>query len=132
MSVYVNNGTPLQSASLCETCTNAHIERGYRESEKLVFCLGTSPAHRVMFPVRECSSHAQKQRQTLWELQKMAWILDERPGRKVGFVPATELKQQPDEIEIILKKSLCPAQGEVEEAQQMGSPGQVPRKVSGT
>ena len=104
MSVYVKNGTPLHRESLCETCTNAHIERGYRESEKLVVCLGTEPAHRVTFSVRECSSHAEKQKQTLWEMQKIAWILDERSGRKVGFVPAAELKQQPDEIEIILNK----------------------------
>ena len=30
MSVYVKNGTPLHGASLCDTCVNAHIERGYR------------------------------------------------------------------------------------------------------
>ncbi len=105
MSVFVKKGTPLHGDSLCNTCVNAHAERGYRESETLVFCQATDPGHRVLFPVRECSSHAEKQKQTLWEMQKIAWILDERSGRKVGFVPAAELKERTDEIEIILNKT---------------------------
>ena len=61
MSVYVKNGTPLHAESLCESCANSHIERGYRESETLVFCQATNPEHRVKFRVRECSSHTEKQ-----------------------------------------------------------------------
>ncbi len=102
MSVHVKDGTPLHGESLCESCVNAHIERGYRETETLVFCQATYPEHRVRFRVRECSSHAEKQRQTLYEMQKTAWILEERPGRKVGFVPAAELEERPNELEIIL------------------------------
>lgn len=104
MSVYVKGGTPLQGESLCESCANAHIERGYRESETLVFCQATNPEHRVGFRVRECSSHTEKQKQTLWQMQKIAWVLDERTGRKVGFVPAAELRERPEELEIILNK----------------------------
>lgn len=104
MSVYVKGGTPLQGESLCESCANAHIERGYRESETLVYCQATNPEHRVRFRVRDCSSHTEKQKQTLWQMQKIAWVLDERTGRKVGFVPAAELQKQPDELEIILNK----------------------------
>lgn len=55
MGVYVKDGTPLHGKSLCEGCVNAHIERGYRESETLIFCQATNPEHRVRFPVRECS-----------------------------------------------------------------------------
>jgi len=104
MSVYVKNGTPLQGPSLCETCVNAHIERGYRESETLVFCQATNPEHRVHFRVRECSSHTERQKQTLWQMQKVAWILDERAGRKVGFVPAADIEKRPGELEIILNE----------------------------
>jgi len=104
MSVYVKNGTPLHGEPLCESCANAHIERGYRETESLVFCQATYPEHAVRFRVRECSGYTEKQKQTLWQMQKIAWILDERAGRKVGFVPAAELEKQPSELEIILDK----------------------------
>jgi hypothetical protein len=104
MSVYLKDGTPQHGDSLCESCTNAHIERGYRESETLVFCQATNPEHRVRFKVRECSSYTEKQRQTLWEMKKIAWILDERGGRKVGFVPAAEMEKRQTEVEIILDK----------------------------
>jgi hypothetical protein len=104
MSVYVKNGTPLQAQPLCESCSNAHIARGYRETESLVVCRATSPEHQVRFRVRECSSYAEKQKQTLWQMEKIAWILEERAGRKMGFVPAAELERQPSELEIILDK----------------------------
>lgn len=104
MSVYVKDGTPLHGASLCDTCVNAHIERGYRESETLVFCQATYPEHRVRFRVRDCSSFTEKQKQTLYEMKKIAWILNERPDRKVGFVPAAEMEEQIDEVELILGK----------------------------
>ena len=104
MSVYVKNGTPLHGQPLCESCSNAHIARGYRETESLVVCRATSPEHPVRFRVRECSSYAEKQKQTLWQMEKIAWILEERAGRKMGFVPAAELERQPSELEIILDK----------------------------
>ena len=68
MSVYVKNGTPLHGQPLCESCSNAHIARGYRETESLVVCRATSPEHPVRFRVRECSSYAEKQKQTLWQM----------------------------------------------------------------
>ena len=102
MSVYVKNGTPQHGASLCDSCLSAHIERGYGESETLVFCQATYPEHRVRFRVRECSSYTEKQRQNLYEMKKIAWILDQRPDRKVGFVPAAEMEERTNEVELIL------------------------------
>lgn len=104
MSVYVKNGTPRNGESLCQSCSNSHIERGYLESEATVFCQATNPEHRVRFRIRECSSYIEKQKQTLWQMQKIAWVLAERGGRKVGFVPAKELQKRADEVEIILDK----------------------------
>lgn len=104
MSFHVKDGTPLHGEPLCESCVNAHIERGFRESETLVFCQATHPEHRVRFRVRECSAYTEKQKQTLWQMQKIAWILDKRAGRKAGFVPAVELEKRTSDIEIILDK----------------------------
>jgi len=63
MDVYVKNGTPLNGPSLCETCTQALIVRGYRESDEVVVCQATYPERRVKFPVRECSRFIDKTRQ---------------------------------------------------------------------
>ena len=105
MSVHVKNGTPPDRESLCGSCSNAHIERGYRHSEELVICQSTYPEHRVIFRVRECSGYVEKQRETLYEMKKIAWILDEHGHtRKVGFVPAKELEEKSGEVELILDR----------------------------
>jgi hypothetical protein len=103
MSVYVKNGTPLHGASLCENCVHAHIVKGYRESETIAVCTYVSPAVRVTFPVRECTSHIDKTREPLYEMKKVAWELMPRGGkRQAGFVaPGTEGDETPDEIELI-------------------------------
>jgi hypothetical protein len=105
MSVHVKNGTPLHQPSLCETCTNAHTERGYRESELQVFCTAHYPIHRVPFLVRECSGYVDKNRQNFYEMEKMAWILAPRgPKRKAGFIPVSKLLNEDGEIELTLEQ----------------------------
>jgi len=103
MSVNVKNGTPLHGPSLCETCSSAHIQRGYRASEELVLCTANSLDRRVLFSVRECSSYRDKNRQSLYEMEKTAWILAPRgPKRQAGFVHACELRNEDSEIELTL------------------------------
>ena len=106
MGIHMKNGTPLHGPSLCETCCNAHIERGYRASEELVLCTANSPLRRVRFRVRECTSFVDKNRQTLYEMGKIAWILAPRgPKRAAGFVQASELADENREIELKLDES---------------------------
>jgi hypothetical protein len=104
VNMTVKNGTPLHGLSLCETCSNGHVARGYRETEVLVVCRATSPEYRVAFPVRECSSYIDKNRQTLYEMGKIAWVLSPRGSKHAGFVPVTEDSDPGDEIELILSK----------------------------
>jgi hypothetical protein len=105
MSVHVKNGTPLHGPALCETCANAHIERGYSESEALVICQSTWPEHRVRFRVRECSGYIEKRRQKLKDMEEMAWVLVPRDGKRVaGFVRPDEMPEG-EQIEIELDKS---------------------------
>jgi hypothetical protein len=102
MGLTVKNGTPIYGPSLCETCTHAHIEKGYRASEELVFCTANYPVHRVPFAVRDCTSYIDKMRQNLHEMERIAWTLSPRgPKRQAGFsapggTPGNE------EIELIL------------------------------
>jgi hypothetical protein len=103
MSVYIKNGTPLQGPSLCETCVSGHVERGYRENEQLVMCEATYFGHRVHFPIRECSSYTERKRQTLRQLEKIAWILEAKNNKRVaGFVAPGGEDVDNQEIELII------------------------------
>jgi hypothetical protein len=102
MDVYVKNGTPLNGPSLCETCVQALIVRGYRESDEVVVCQATYPERRVRFPVRECSRFIDKTRQTLREMQQIAWVLAPRGSKRhAGFLTPDESSTDEDEIELI-------------------------------
>ncbi len=100
MSVKVKGGTPVQGPSLCESCTQAHIVRGFRESELLVVCQATYPERQVTFAVRECSRYVSMTSHTLVEMQKIAWPLT---PRKAGFVAASgDENKNAGEIELVL------------------------------
>jgi hypothetical protein len=105
MSFKVKNGTPTHGPSLCESCDRAHIARGYRENELMVVCRATyEPQRTVLFPVRDCSSYAKKNEQTLYEMEKIAWTLAERgPKRAAGFVAPGDLKEGEPTFELVWK-----------------------------
>ena len=105
MDARIKNGTPLHGQSLCETCSRAHIARGFGEGEVLVICQATSPEHRVLYRVRECSNYVDLHRETLYEMRQIAWVLMPREGkRKAGFVPARD-EEAEAEIELILNEA---------------------------
>lgn len=103
MSVKVKNGTPVNGPSLCETCTRAHFVKGYRESEVSVVCQAIYPERRVTFAVSECSSYVNKIRNTLIEMERIAWTLAPRgPKRKAGFVAPHGPDGREREIQLVL------------------------------
>ncbi|MGA8222696.1 MAG: hypothetical protein WB780_13675 [Candidatus Acidiferrales bacterium] len=104
MKIQIKGGTLANGESLCENCKWSHIERGYRQSEERVTCKATYPEHTVRFRVRECSGYAEPKRQTLEQMEDIAWVLGTKGyTRKVGFVPAEELRKKDGEgIELIL------------------------------
>lgn len=106
MAVHVKDGTPQFGPSLCETCSNSHVERGYRETEALIFCQATWPEHRVQFRVRECSGYIDSQRQDLEQMERMAWILSPQEGKRVrGFISPREIPEDGPQVEIELDQS---------------------------
>jgi len=105
MSVCVKNGTPPYGPPLCETCVYAHVKRGYRESEVLVICVASEPAHRVPFPIRECSVYRDKTRPSVYEMEKMALTITPRDTMRTGFAPSGEPATAPSEIELKLVES---------------------------
>ena len=75
MGIHVKNGTPMHGPSLCDSCSRAHIAKGYRATEVLVICDALYRDHPVHFPVRECTHYLDKNRRDFEEMEKIAWII---------------------------------------------------------
>ena len=96
--VNMKSATPVGSASLCRTCSHAHILSGYRESEMMVVCKATYPDFPVPFVVRECSGYNDRNRPDWKAMEKLA--IDVAPinfAKKVGFgTRSREREFEPD------------------------------------
>jgi hypothetical protein len=104
MSVYVKNGTPLDGPPLCESCSHAHIVKGYRLGDYIAVCTWTSPGRRVPFRVRECSDYLDKHRESLYDMKKVAWLISPERGKKTaGFFQPPDSEESDDDFEFILK-----------------------------
>jgi hypothetical protein len=72
-TISVKNGTPIGEQSRCASCTNAHILRGFRESEEIVYCTFAFDQLLVVpFKVRDCSNYTDKHRPTWEQMQDLA------------------------------------------------------------
>ena len=85
--ITVRNGTPVGRESLCRTCRHAHIQIGYSESEDEIRCGFYYEAPRVVpFAVNQCSDYLSKLLPTLYEMQKIAFVIDINKGNpRAGF-----------------------------------------------
>ena len=79
---------------LCQSCRHATIVRGSNLHDEIVECGKLSgPSSRIAFAVTSCSSYDDRRHPTLYSLEQIAWVLRTgRGSRKIGFVPARELK----------------------------------------
>ncbi len=68
--VYIKNGTPVGSESLCRTCSFAVIFTGYRESEQMFMCTRVHPNIVLPFTVNTCTGYYDKNRPTYQQMQK--------------------------------------------------------------
>jgi hypothetical protein len=81
--------------SLCDTCRMAHVVRGRRVDEELVFCQATAPMQpvRITFRVAVCSEYIDAREPSYAELVEQAWVLTPASRRRpAGFVRASDLK----------------------------------------
>src|SRR3978361_1995092 len=85
MGKLVKGGTPVGSASLCRTCTSAHIMTGYRESEMITMCNDVSPNIVVPFIIYECSGYYDKNRPSWKQMEDLAITVTPAPLKPVGF-----------------------------------------------
>jgi len=105
MRVHMKGGTPMSGPSLCGTCTLGHISKGYRQNEQIVVCKAVYFHRTVPFPVQECSSYVDRNRQDFYEMEKIAWVITpSSPKRKTGFGSGGDTEVR--EVELILEDEM--------------------------
>ena len=86
-AICVKNGTPTEAQSKCASCAHAHILRGFRESEEVVYCrVSYGRLLQVPFKVQECSSHMDRTRPTWEQMEDLA--IDILPVSSIRAKPA--------------------------------------------
>ena len=83
--VYIKNGTPIGSESLCRTCSHALIFTGYRDSERVTMCTYVTPDIVLPFTVNTCSGYYDKNRPSWKQMEDLAIDVTPAPLKPVGF-----------------------------------------------
>jgi len=110
VTIKVKDGTPQGAESLCTTCRWAHIVKGFRASEKEIFCRYLADDRPVRFSVSQCNSYDDRRIPSKRDMEQIAWILlTKKAGRTIGFVTAKRfLEIEGDDAEIIPAASVEP------------------------
>lgn len=92
----VQGGTPIHGErSLCFTCAEAHVLQGQAVSDLTVICRATYDHPLTLTkPVVECSEYVRKNSQDRRDMERIAWILETKKGRPIGFVTPLEHKHR--------------------------------------
>jgi hypothetical protein len=104
ITLKIKNGTLVEGESLCRTCRNAHIQKGFRESEEAIFCAWATPMRAISFKVAECTDYSNRLVPYRWELEKMALLINIEPARKPagfragGFIKDAEPADEEDSV----------------------------------
>jgi hypothetical protein len=95
MRLKLQGGTAREDEpTLCLSCRHATVIRGKNLHDELIDCGRLEgPMRRISFSVMSCSGYEDRRQTSLWHMETIAWVLrTERKSRKIGFVPARELK----------------------------------------
>jgi hypothetical protein len=93
----VRNGTASGRESLCRTCRHAHVQTGYADSEEEVRCGYFYDQPRlVSFAVSLCTGFLDKLTPTLYEMQKIAFVIDVKRNSNIGFAGAAIKVTEPE------------------------------------
>jgi uncharacterized cysteine cluster protein YcgN (CxxCxxCC family) len=84
--INMKGATPNSWNSLCNSCSQAHIVTGFRESELVVICTHIYPSFVVPFKVQECTSYLDRNRPDYNTMTKLAIHVEPASTLKpVGF-----------------------------------------------
>ena len=91
-TITVKNGTAVGNESLCLKCASAHYQRGFRESEMVVYCARIWNVLRMVpFAVRECNDYRDADTPSRDYMEDIALIINPSPTWKpAGFKAAPE------------------------------------------
>jgi hypothetical protein len=100
-TIKIIKGTLPEGEPLCRTCRFAHIQRGFRESEEVIYCdYSLNALRKVPFKVAECTDYIDRTVPTKWEMEKMALLINVEPARKlIGFDGTMGFSRPEDEPE---------------------------------
>jgi hypothetical protein len=96
VTIKIKGGTPAGSASLCRTCSRAHIIKGFCASEEEVFCRYFYIEREIRFPVSECTFYEDKRLASKEDMEEIAWKLRStttKPSQNLGFVSPAQLQE---------------------------------------
>lgn len=96
----VQDGTPLSGPSMCETCVNCTVAKGYRTSQEVRYC-GYFQEF-VGFSVQSCSKYHNSARPELTEMRKIAWTIETRNRGTWGFTAGGK-EFKPPEREVVVR-----------------------------
>jgi hypothetical protein len=104
-TIVSKKAVPGGEESLCRTCYWAHIQKGFRESEEVVYCC-FNRLRQVPFKVADCTDFNNKNLPTREQMEKLALIIPTKPARKrtgfsgVGFASDEQAGEIPDEEQL--------------------------------
>jgi len=76
---------PCDGDTLCRTCYWAHAQKGFRESEEVIFC-AFGELRKLPFKVRDCTDYFNRTLPTRQQMERIALIIPNEPRRKpAGF-----------------------------------------------
>ena len=90
LTLKMPNAAPPSGDSLCYSCGNAVVVKGFRDGDVLVYCERLYPAQRISFLVQECSAYCNKILLSKYEMEKLAWNIEtQKINRQTGFIKPT-------------------------------------------
>jgi hypothetical protein len=86
----VLGGTRSASAPrLCDSCQSGVVRRGAPDSDEEIYC--TITEQRLARSVVECNRYVDARQPSLWDMRKIAWVLDGDSRRqRIGFIRSDE------------------------------------------
>src|ERR1700757_2822207 len=72
----VRSAMVVEQESLCRSCRYASIQTGYSAKEEEIRCCYLREVRLVSFPVKACTDYLSKETPTVFELEKIAFIID--------------------------------------------------------
>lgn len=91
----IQNGTMRSDVDLCGNCRWAHRMRHANSGDAVTFCNAIHGGLKIRGQIAQCSSHNDRTKPTLSDMQEIAWQLQtDKGGRTLGFHSPEQLRER--------------------------------------